>query len=159
MLVQGVAIGTRRLDAVNMIFETNRSSRRFESGGRCPIEAAAGEVEWLWMVPRRNGIGVTLVDPGELTREILGPGTRKRAGFFRTPHSARVRQELIGSCRAIFQPHAEAAVRSIAESGFEVPFGKSLDALAMIPGGQPIVIADLRTDDGSALLAGELDLG
>ena len=133
--------------------ENTRHPRSFPD----PVSAARNLV-WVGLFETRME-GVELRTLRDLTLEACESGKVKKSSLFRNTTTNQIRRYLSDRAEVVFQPHAEAVLRSSIEGRQLVePIGKRFDALAMLPADHVVVVASLRTDAGAELLDGRTPL-
>lgn len=124
-----------------------------------PIAVAQryGDFQNVWL---GGGVdGIRLVPMRTLLAEAIGPGHRKKAGYWHGKNSRSIDRMLMDLSHCLYSPRAEAAlVSSIESRALEIPYDRQPSLVAMIPADQYVVVADLRTETGSDLMDARIDL-
>ena len=124
-----------------------------------PVSSAQSSLTLVCMFEDAEHEGIRLVALRDLTREACGTGRRKRSSLVRNRATVRIRSYLGDRAEGVFQPHAEATLRTcLDDRTLLVDPGSTPDALAMLPASHVVVVASLRTDLGAALLDGRISL-
>jgi hypothetical protein len=122
-----------------------------------PVETARRVVEFQSLFGAVEFDGVRFCTVGALSAEANGPGTRKKAGYWRTNNTRGIRRLLESRGERLYAPHAESVLASHIEDGrLRVPVNRTPDVLAMLPGSQAVVVASVSAGLGARLVHGHV---
>jgi hypothetical protein len=136
------------------IIDNHRKPRQLSN----PVSIARNIVEFgegLLGAPDESGVRFTTLRT--LSAEASGPGTRKKAGKFRTNNTRAITDYLSDRNEAAYFPKAQAALQSEVEAKrLKVPINRNEDVMALLPGDQVVVVVSRSTEIGLDLLEGRL---